>query len=212
MSQVIPTVFAQVVIEGLIHGQQTRNIWNFARTGPAPVDNTNEMTGLATKVIQVFRDAIFDCLSVDWSLSAVRAAQLYPVSSDEHVVLGGALDHGGKGIADVSFAAALAHLRTGLKGRSNRGRTFFPGVATDTVANSKFDDPTMLLFQAAKAEIETQLVGSPSDTRYALTVLSRKILGPPPSTNYLNATKFVTNVEFSNIVAVMRSRRIGHGG
>lgn len=211
MSQTIPGFFAQVVVHGLIHGQQTKNVWNFARDGSTPVDTVLEMTGLATEVRQAFRTAGYAAMSQSWALEKVTAKMLYPNPSDEGVVFAEAIDHGTTGFAHVSFTSVLMHLRTGLAGRNHRGRIFFPGVAEDAVLNSKLTDTALPLWTAFRDALVNAFGPAAGVGQWRLGVLSRKDLGGILG-NYPNAFKWISNLEVSNIIAVTRSRRIGHGG
>lgn len=211
MSAVIPQGFAQVVVSGIIHGQQTKNVWNMAKAGAPVVDNINEMIALATSVRQSFRDAGFQCISNSWSMEKVTAKLLYPVQSDEGIVFGEATDVGSAPEAKVSFESALFHVRTGKGGRTNRGRFFLPGVPATYIDDSRLTSAALTSYLLFRDELISAFGPAVGPDFYRLGVLSRKTLGNPPA-SYAAAFKWMTNLEVSGIVAVTRSRRIGHGG
>lgn len=211
MSTFLGSYFAQVVVHGLIHGQQTKNVWNFARDGSTPPDTLLEMTALATEVRQAYRTSGYAAISQSWALEKVSAKMLYPNPSDEGQVFAEAIDHGTQGFAHVSFASVLMHIRTGLAGRTHRGRIFFPGVPSDGVLNSKLTDTDLALWTAFRDTLVQQFGPAAGTGQWRLGVLSRKELGGI-LTGYPGSFKFMSNLEVSNVIAVTRSRRIGHGG
>lgn len=201
---------ARVVIQGELHGQQTINVLHFGSEGAVPPDVTTNLQNLIAAVLTCIRDTLLPAVSQDWKLQQVTAKQLYPTATDERVVLAEPTDVGAiAGDGDVSFTAQLLQIRTGLAGRTNRGRMFIAGVPEGGVSQSRLTPGQLALIAAFAACLVSEFIGQPAPA-WNLGILSRKNL----QQNYSNAhTNFrlATSVQATNLVATMRSRKVGKG-
>lgn len=202
-------------IIGEIHGQQTVNVLHFA---------TNSALGggadiallilLAQAIMQCVETVLLPAVTQDWNVSAVDAQYLGTViggTTTDPVVEGPAGPGiGGLGPTSVSFAASLMQLRSGVAGKSGRGRSFLPPPGEAQVAQSTIDDPTLtLLVQFANCLI-SKFVGIGASTDFRLGVYSRK-LGGGVFANFNAAFFEVKQITFSNKLAVIGRRKTGHG-
>jgi hypothetical protein len=203
---------AQARIHGEIHGQQTVNVLNFG-TNAAILDGP----ALDTLLLQL-AEALLDCVittllpavSIDWRAVSCDAKRIYPVVSDPIIATADGGQVGEKSATSVSFAASLLSLRTGGGGRKGRGRLFLPPTGEAEMLQSQIDSGTMLELTAFAACLAGKFLGASPTTPWRLGVLSRITAGP---TNAAFDSGFRVCTQLSPVqdVAVMRSRRKGHG-
>lgn len=207
------THLVQATVKGAINGQDFRNVLNFT-TNEAVNDATRRdlLLGLAAAIIACWIDTLLPILPGTFVLQSVAVKELHPMISDEYeeFVASPTGNGGGTGESSPSFVAQLLRLRTGVAGRSNRGRMFLPPpvegeITADTLGSGATD--ALLAFAACLAG---KFVGASPTENFNLCVLSKKAVGTPP--NYsLAVDKDVTDIIPVADVAVMRRRRRGHG-
>jgi len=197
----------QVVIKGRINSQETNNVLHFGTNTVNPA------------YLQLLLD-IIDCLRTNramfsdaFTVEKLTARELYPVPLDE-IELTPSPALVGSGLPALpTFNAALISLSTGLGGRSNRGRLFMPGVISNDVSNSKISATGLAKWQAFITCMIGKFVGAADNVDavpFNWVVLSRKKSG----VNYATAGDAVARVrsaQIKDVVATMRSRKLGVG-
>jgi hypothetical protein len=203
---------AQARIIGQLHGQETVNVLHFATN-----DEILDQDSLDTLLLQL-ADALKDCVlstllpgvTADWTFIKSDAKRIYPTASDPIVSTAPAGSVGELGATSVSFAASLLSIRTGGGGRRGRGRMFLPPAGEAQTANSNLDAGTLLLLAAFAACMAGKFLGSSPTTAWRLGVYSRTNDAGTGGT-FDNSFRVATQLSPVAAVAVMRSRRVGHG-
>jgi len=203
----------QARILGTLHGQQTVNVLHFA--GDAnPADNAALvalLVQLATAILQCVTSTLIGGISEDWTCIGVDAKQIKPTPSDPQLVAAGAGTIGGRGTTNVSFVAALVNIRTGLGGKRGRGRIFLPPPGDADQTNSVLSDTsTGDFYRSFLTCLAGKFIGSGHTEPQVLGVFSHKddTSGNPFPASFRDATVLTLN----QTMAVMRSRKVGHGG
>jgi hypothetical protein len=197
---------AQVTIRGGIHGVQTNNVLSFRSN-----NSLTDVNSILVDLLDCVRTTLFPALSNDWVLDSLRGKVIYPAPGDEIIIAAESTDKGNKLTGgDVSFAAALVQVRTGLGGRSKRGRFFLAGVDEGGIESSRLTNGELALIAAFAACLAGKFLGGFGLTGWNLGVYSRKLrLANPnePANFFFPATQLVA----VPVVATMHSRKIGQG-
>lgn len=203
---------AQARIHGEIHGQQTVNVLNFG-TNAAILDSgalDTLLLELAAGLLDCVITTLLPAVSVDWRAVSCDAKRIYPVVSDPIIATAAANQVGSKSATSVSFAASLMSVRTGGGGRKGRGRIFLPPPGEAEMVASAVDAGTLTALAAFATCLVGKFAGLSPTTSWRLGVLSRKTAGPTNSA-FDTGFRLVTQLSPVANVAVMRSRRKGHG-
>jgi hypothetical protein len=197
----------EVVTDFELHGQHCLNVYHFKGS-----NNFASLNDLINAVIDCIRTALLPALSAEAKLINVRGKTIYPALSDESIISGGAGDVGGQaGDSDVSFAAALMTMRTGLGGRSNRGRKFLAGVPEGGISASRITTGELALVLAYATCLANKFISNTSTYPYFIGVLSKKKMKAPQSLSALAAFRNCTSLGVSNVLATQVRRKIGRG-
>jgi len=212
------TLGAQVRIKGRLHGQDTVNVLNFA-TATAISDAGDVsplLTALLTAVIECVVDALIPAVTQDWTFTSADARVIknnagFTVGTDpiEANPEGGPMPGEG-GVCSVSFAAALMNIRTGLGGRSGRGKLFLPPPGEDHSTQSAMDGTAATAFAAFATCMVGKFIGSGATTAWRLGVLSRKLAGANLA-NFNTAFFEASSLPIVSTLAVLSKRKAGHG-
>lgn len=203
---------AQGRIIGEIHGQQTVNVMNFA-TNDQIADEGNLDTillALAAAILDCALTTLLPATTVDWKLVRCDAKRIYPTPSDPIIATAPANSVGALSASSASFIASLISVRTGGGGRRGRGRIFLPPAGEGQIAQSAIDGPTLVLLTAFAACMAGKFLGNAPTTPWRLGVYSRKNDAAAAGT-FDNSFRVATSLNPVADVAVMRSRRKGHG-
>lgn len=203
---------AECRIIGELHGQQTVNVLHFATnevvSDPGTLDAL--LLALATNMLACVIDTLLPAVSIDWKAVKVDAKTIYPAPSDPIIATADAGSVGELGVTSVSFASSLATIRTGTGVRRGRGRIFLPPPGEAQVTASSIDAGTLVLITAFLACVAGKFMGDSPTTDWRLGVLSRKDLAGVGG-NFDNSFRLATQLSPVADLAVMRSRRKGHG-
>ena len=208
---------AQVRIVGQIHGQQTMNVLHFASNeteldvgAPSPL-----LTALIEAVVECVIEALLGAVTQDWTFQycdgrLVHNAGGSPTGTDPVIVTAPAGSVGEGGVASVSFAASLVNLRTGVNGKSGRGKMFLPPPGEAQTANSEMDNATQTALTAFLTCMAGKFLGTTPSTAWRWGVYSRKLGG----TNYASwdaGFAVAGNISPVTKLAVISRRKFGHG-
>lgn len=204
----------QLVVKCKVNGQDYRNVLHFT-TDEVVSDATRRdlLLALAVAYIACFVDVLIPVLPNTFRFDSVTVKELHPMQSDEYEQLVEGANQLGTagGQSGPSFVATLIRLRTGKAGRTHRGRMFLPPptelqMNADTIGDGFYD--ALVAFAACLAG---KFIGAGASTVWRLCVLSKKGVGTPA--NYALATDTdVIDLLPQRELAVMRRRRLGHGG
>ena len=194
---------AQISIQGRVDGQLTVNNRYFEISGGGIV-----VANLQVIVNEVHNWAITSLapqLSEDWTYERTEGRDLSvvdgPVAAASFPTPGGV-----SGEAAPNNVAACVSLRTGMAGRSGRGRNYLPGIPNSAITLNTLDST----FMSNIITINLDMIGAGTFSagwqwvvlsRYNAGVLRANGIGIP-----------ITSTVFSSpYVASMRSRAVGHG-
>jgi hypothetical protein len=196
----------RVVIKGSLHLQETNNVLHFGFTGLEP-----NYLQLITDIIDCIFTTLRPAVSEDWKLEMVSAQQLWPVRLDPIEKTPDAVTQGTGLPGGVSFSAYLIRVRTGLGGRTNRGRMYIAGTIENDVNLSRLTDSGLAKVVAFAACMVGKFVTTPTSTKaFEIGVLSRKELAAPLANEQVAFTEATSLVAVREVKS-MRSRQIGHG-
>lgn len=203
---------AQARIVGTIHGQTTINVMHFATNDS--IEDEGALDTILLTLAEAIRDCVIESLlpavTQDWTFVQADAKRIYPVASDPIIATAPGGSVGELGVTSVSFASSLATIRTGGGGRRGRGRIFLPPAGEAQIANSALDGPTLVLLAAFLACVAVKFMGADPETPWHLGVYSRKNDSELGGT-FDNSFRVATQLSPVANVAVMGSRKIGHG-
>lgn len=206
------TAGARVRILGKLHGQDTVNVLHFATNSqindPGAADAL--VLQLIAAVVACAIQTLLPATTSDWTFVGCDGARIAPVVQDPLFQAAPANSVGTLSPTSVSFAASLVQVRTSGGGRSGRGRVFLPPPGETELAASAMDGPTLALLQAFVACLAGKFIGQAATEQWRIGVLSRKTLANNPA-NFDNAFREATSLVPVQDMAVMRSRRKGHG-
>ena len=203
---------ARVVIKGRIHGSETNNVLHFA-TNTVVQDGgqlDDLLLALAAAVLACVIEQLLPAVSSDWSFEQVTAQAIYPVLSDPVVSTPPADTNGTGATTNVSFAASLVNLRTGIGGRSGRGKMFLPPAGDAQITESQLTQPPIDAIVAFLACIASKFNPTNGTEQWRLGILSRKGLAAIGGT-FDNSFRQVTQMTPQPIVAKMGSRKLTVG-
>jgi len=203
---------AQARIIGEIHGQQTVNVFHFATNAQIADEGALDtlLLALAEAMLECVITTLLPGVTSDWKAIRCDAKRVYPAISDPIVATADAGSVGELSATSVSFASSLVNIRTGGAGRQGRGRAFLPPPGEAEVSASSIDPGTLTLITAFLTCVATKFMGASPTTDWHLGVLSRKHLSGIGGT-YDNSFRVATSLNPVADLAVMRSRRKGHG-
>lgn len=208
---------AQVRIVGELHGQDTINVLHFA-TNTAEIDVSPPsplLVALVAAVIDCIITALLPALTQDWTLKYVDARYVFngggsPLGSDPVIQTPDPDTNGTSGVTSVSFASSLVNIRSGLGGKSGRGKMFLPPPGEASITNGVMTSDASTAITAFLTCMAGKFLGTSPSTAWRWGVFSRKLGG----TNFAswNAGFFIAS-QLSPVptIAVLARRKIGHG-
>jgi hypothetical protein len=203
---------AQVSIIGIIHGQETVNVMNFATNtqiqDPSSLDT--ELQALAQAVFDCVVSTLLPAITSDWKLLRVEAKRIAPTPSDPIFVSAAGTEVGQRGPICCSFITTVVHLRTGGGGRSGLGTIRLPPPASDDITASFVEDAVLVLLAQFLTCLAGKFLGSSPTTNWRLGVHSRKLNAATGGT-FDNSFRIVTSLNPLQIAGHLASRAFGHG-
>lgn len=200
----------QVVIRGKVQDQDYRNVIHFGSDLNANDGNWDPiLLQLATAIFACYVEILLPILPTTVVFNEVGVKRIYPALTDELVYAVGAGAGEDAGQSLPSFCASKVELRTGVGGRRNRGRMFLPPMSETNSNNNFIAQAGMDVLAAFVACVVGKFVGASATTPFRIGVLSRAAI--KTGTAIPAAFQKVKALTASNVTAVMRRRKIGHG-
>lgn len=208
---------AQARIAGTLHGQQTMNVLHFATntvvddaTPPSPL-----LVSLVTAIVECVIETLLPAVTIDWRFDFVDAKFIHVGGgsagfTDPVIQTAPAGSVGQLGVTSVSFASTLVNIRTGLGGRSGRGKMFLPPAGEAQITQSQIDQPTQDLILQFLTCLGGKFMGASHSTDWFLGVASRKLAG----SNFANFDAgffLASQLSVNTNVSVLSRRKSGHG-
>jgi hypothetical protein len=198
----------QCTIQMLSDGQTVENVLHMrARTGTRLAEELRE--GMRD-FWDIYRTVITDNVL----LTSLIIKQITPVAFDTFF----ALPHDGNSSGNVSDAplnltvAVVSTLRTGVAGKTHRGRIYTPGVSTAWVleGQNRLGDVRVNSFVTMWGDVMTAFGDADgTDPNWAIGIYSRLIGGTSPAT--VAGWQAVTEIVPHAILGNQRRRRVGVG-
>lgn len=201
----------QVRVKAFLHGQEVNNVLHFkAITADGDVE-----LHLIQVLIECFMTHLIPGLSSAITLDTIVWKRVSPTLGPDFITTFPPLAAGTLiGDSLPSFCAALLSIRTAQGGRSKRGRMFLAGLpeTASTQSNIGTGTPTWAAILAFAACLVDKFIDNPElgTGRYALGIYSRLIGGSAFPYGAGGFTPAVS-VNAVNLVATMRSRKVGRG-
>lgn len=200
-------------VAGRIHGQQTINVWHFGSDSEAA--DSNALVLLMTQLAQAIIDCVIQfwlpaCTS-DWTLEGVDVRRLFPDPSDPIELSAPANSVGQRQPVNTSFEAVLIRLRSGLAGKSHRGRKFMPPPGDPDITNSVLSSDPVNDFMTQFLDcMAGKFIGVGATTPFRMLIVSQKSLKNQPA-NWNIATVPVNQMNIEQGVTHLHSRKVGVG-
>jgi len=199
-------------IIGKVQGQDCINVMHFATNtviNDAPTRDAL-ILALLTAMLQCCTEKLLPAVSSDYTLLGVDATPIHPQKGDATFKAADPNSVGQLSQSSVSFVATLMEVRTGLGGRSHRGRNFLPPVGEANTANSLIDGGALLDLVEFVTCVAGKFIGQAATEAWRLGVFSRKLAGAAPgdfNAGFTEATQLIVKPA----AAKMSSRKIGSG-
>lgn len=195
----------KVTLDATYHGQQINNVWHFR--GTQPISNIND---LLAAVLDCIRTALLPGLASEFRLNSLRGRTIHPVVTDDVILAAAAGDVGaiaGDGLP--SFNAAVVSIKTGIAGRSKRGRFYLAGIPENGQSLSGMSDAQLAAIVAFAVCMAGKFISATSTHPYWLGVLSRKLSAPPsnPNAGFQNGTVLTVH----RAIKSQNRRKVGRG-
>jgi len=203
---------ARVRILGTLHGSQTVNVLHFA-TNTQINDNIARDTlilQLLAQVLACVTDQLLAGVTSEWQCTGIEGTAIAPVLSDPQFSAAPPGTVGTLGPCSASFIATLVAIKTGVGGRTHRGRFFLPPAGESNTNLSILDGEAMTQLNEFITCIAGKFIGAGASTPWRLGVLSRKTLKNSPA-NFDAAFTEATSLVVSDVAAIMGSRKKGRG-
>ena len=203
---------AECRVIGELHGSQTVNVWHMGTDLIADDSGSlNEvLLQLAQAMMECIRETLLPAVTSDWKAVRVEAQEVFPLLSDTIVETALPTDVGQLATTNVSFAATLVNIRSGIGGRSHRGKKFLPPPGDANMTASDIDAGTLLLLAAFLACVAEKFMGADPTSDWHLGVFSPK-LGGTKFQNFNAGFVVASSLNPVSLVAKMGSRKKGRG-
>ena len=202
----------RVRIIGRIHGQETVNVLHFATN--TVINDSPSRDALILALLVAMLDCIgehfLNAVTQDWTLVGLEGIPIAPTPGDPIFKAADPGTVGTLSASSTSFIATLVQIRTGLGGRTHRGRVFFPPAGEAGTNNSLIINTVLDEMQLFLQCVLNKFVGIGATEPWRLGVLSRKILNNSPA-NFDTAFTEATSLTVSDKAAIMGSRKVGRG-
>lgn len=187
----------RVIIEGMLDQQICQNVWHFRAVAATTLEATeNEINNGLLSLTANF-------ISNEFQFTRVSVQGLSPVHTDPYEE-GKAFNGQHTGVSLPVANAIVVALKTGLAGRKNRGRKYFPGVVESEVDNSRVDTDYKLLIQTNMDNLNNRYKpGGSTNWEWGL-------VDKLPSNGDYDFRPF-NSVICRDVLGTMRSRLPGHG-
>lgn len=202
----------RVRLLGKIHGQDTVNVIHFATNTVIndPAQRDALILALLVAVLDCVGQQLLPAVTADWTCTGAEGISIYPVLGDP---IFQAADPGTVGTlspSSTSFIASLVEIRTGLGGRTHRGRFFLPPAGEAGTNNSLLIQSVMDELVAFVTCLAGKFIGVGATEPWRIGVLSRKLLAGNAN-NFNQAFTEATSLIPQDKAAIMGTRKVGRG-
>lgn len=202
----------RVRVLGKLHGQDCIQVLHFS-TNTEVNDNPARdalILALLQAVLACIVDQLLPAVTSDYRLVGLEGSEVFPTLGDPIFQAADPNSVGALSPSSSSVLATLIQIRTGLGGKTHRGRNFWPPAGEANSANSIIDGPTMQQLTDFVNCIAGKFIGQAKTEPWSLGVYSRK-LGPNTTTQWSDGFTEATAMVPSELIAVMGTRKVGRG-
>lgn len=194
----------QATLSGLYDGQTIETVWHMREWIEDQVDAAINLS------LEVLRLLISPRLDPTFVWNQTQWKRMTPVALDtQFTPLTGSLTGTGSGGPCNSMLACVMTLRTGVAGKSHRGRKYVGGLAMENVGSDRLNNLGVTSFNTIAAALITNFGPSGTDPTLGLGIYSRLIGGSHPFT--IAGWQQVQQVVPHSILGSQRRRRVGVG-
>lgn len=199
-------------VKGKIHNQDCIQVMHFATNLAIHDPQTLNafLQQLCTHMLGCITDELLGGVTSDYTIEGVEAVRIHPTLSDPQFVAAGAQNQGTLGTTNVSFAATQIEIRTGVKGRSGRGRNYWPPPSDNEMTQSSINTGGQAAFIAFAACVLGKFIGIGKSTPFSLGVFSRKKVNNVVQP-FDDAFSEAISYSLVPLIAKMGSRKVGRG-
>lgn len=204
----MPTTIAansilQVKATYVLDQQECQNIFHFMNNAETTLESIEDEAN------NNLFDDYFNLISNEVSIISHSVQSLWPVLTDPYEE--GKSYTGGQAREALPVAnAVIISMKTGLGGRTHRGRKYIAGIPSDDVNNSRIEEATRTGWQTTWDTINARYMSGGSGIMRWGVLHRVGASGVPVEITDENFTPF-TNVIVRSVLGTMRSRLPGHG-
>jgi len=202
----------RVRVLGKLHGQDCIQVLYF--TTNAEVNDNPARDALILQLLTAFlaciTEQLLDAVTSEYSLVGLEGSEVFPTNGDPIFLAAPVNSVGTRGPTSSSVLATLIQIRTGLGGKTHRGRNFWPPAGEADSNVSLLDASVLTQLQEFVNCVANKFIGAASSEVWKLGVYSRKN-GPNPNTQWSAGMTLATAMVPSNVIAVMGTRKVGRG-
>ena len=202
----------RVRILGKLHGQDCIQVLNFG-TNAEVNDNPSRdalILALLTAILACITEQLLDAVTSEYRLVGLEGNEIFPTLGDPIFLAAPANTVGTRGPTSSSVLATLIQIRTGLGGKTHRGRNFWPPAGEADSNVSVLSGDVMTALTEFVTCIANKFIGDAATEQWRLGVYSKKN-GPQTTTQFPNGFTEATSMVPSETIAVMGSRKVGRG-
>jgi hypothetical protein len=173
------------------------------------------LVALIAAVVDCVITALLPAVTQDWTFEYADGRYVHnsggsPFGSDPVVQTPPPDSVGELGVCSVSFASSLVNIRTGIGGKTGRGKMFLPPPGEAQTTNGVMDASTATALQAFLTCMAGKFLGTTPSTVWRWGVFSRK-LGGANYSSFDAGFHIAANISPVPTLAVISRRKIGHG-
>jgi len=202
----------KVRILGKLHAQDNIQVLHFSTTTEVNDNPARDalILALLQAILACITEQLLDAVTSEYRLVGLEGTEVFPTIGDPIFLAAPANTVGTRGPTSASVLATLIQIRTGLGGKTHRGRNFWPPAGEADTNVSILSGDVMTQLTAFVNCIAGKFIGQAKTEPWSLGVYSRK-LGTPSNTQWSNGFTEATSMVPSDLVAVMGSRKVGRG-
>lgn len=203
---------AKVRILGKLHGQDCIQVLHFGTNAEVNDNPARDalILALLQSILACITEQLLDAVTSEWRLVGLEGMEIFPTHGDPIFLAAPANTVGTRGPTSSSVLATLIQIRTGLGGKTHRGRNFWPPAGEADSNVSVLAGDVMTALQEFVNCIAGKLIGDTATEPWRLGVYSKKN-GPNPNTQFPAGFTEATAMIPSEVIAVMGTRKVGRG-
>lgn len=202
----------RVRVLGKLHGQDCIQVLHFStdmQVNDSPARDAL-ILALLQAVLACITDQLLAAVTQEYRLIGLEGTEVFPTHGDPIFLAAPANTIGALGPSSSSVLATLIQVRTGLGGKSHRGRNFWPPAGEAQSNISLLDASVMTQLTDFVNCIAGKFIGASKTENWTFGVYSKK-LGPNPNTQWADGFTAATALIPSDVIAVMGTRKVGRG-